>query len=61
MAANVLVPGGNFAGPTTALSLKPELGPEADVAVVSRSDRFVFNPSLIWIPFGKRSVDTRSG
>jgi sulfide:quinone oxidoreductase len=25
-------------------------------AVVSASDRFLFNPSLIWLPFGKRSA-----
>jgi AMP-binding enzyme C-terminal domain len=25
-----------------------------DIRVVSASDRFLFNPSLIWLPFGKR-------
>jgi NADH dehydrogenase FAD-containing subunit len=52
----VLVLGGNFAGLTAALSLKQELGDDVDVTVVSKSDRFQFNPSLIWIPFGKRTV-----
>jgi NADH dehydrogenase FAD-containing subunit len=56
MAAKVLVLGGNFAGLTAALSLKAELGSEVDVKVVSKSDRFVFNPSFIWIPFGKRTA-----
>src|SRR6266568_2138805 len=53
---NVLVLGGNFAGLTVALSLKYELGEGVDVTVVAKSDRFQFNPSFIWIPFGKRKV-----
>jgi NADH dehydrogenase FAD-containing subunit len=53
---NVLVLGGNFAGLTAALSVKRELGADAQVTVVSKSDRFLFNPSLIWIPFGKRKA-----
>ena len=51
----VLVLGGNFAGLTAALSLKHELHGDVDVTVVSASDRFLFNPSLIWLPFGKRT------
>jgi NADH dehydrogenase FAD-containing subunit len=50
----VLVLGGNFAGLTAALAVKHELGDDVDVTVVSASDRFLFNPSLIWLPFGKR-------
>ena len=53
---NVLVLGGNFAGLTAALSLKHELQDGVDVTVVSTSDRFQFNPSFIWIPFGKRKA-----
>jgi NADH dehydrogenase FAD-containing subunit len=52
----VLVLGGNFAGLTAALSVKHELADDVDVTVVSKSDRFQFNPSLIWIPFGKRKA-----
>src|SRR6266487_1165495 len=52
----VLVLGGNFAGLTAALSLKHELQDGVDVTVVAKSDRFQFNPSFIWIPFGKRKV-----
>jgi NADH dehydrogenase FAD-containing subunit len=52
----VLVLGGNFAGLTAALSLKHDLGGKADVNVLSKSDRFQFNPSLIWVPFGKRKT-----
>jgi sulfide:quinone oxidoreductase len=51
----VLVLGGNFGGLTAALAVKHELGDDVDVRVVSASERFVFNPSLIWLPFGKRS------
>jgi NADH dehydrogenase FAD-containing subunit len=52
----VLVLGGNFAGLTAAISVKHELGNDVDVSVVSKSDRFQFNPSFIWIPFGKRKA-----
>lgn len=55
-AAKVLVLGGNFAGLTAALAVKRELATAADVTVVSKSDRFLFNPSYIWIPFGKRTA-----
>jgi NADH dehydrogenase FAD-containing subunit len=51
----VLVLGGNFAGLTAALAVQSELHGDVDVRVVSASDRFLFNPSLIWLPFGKRS------
>src|SRR5215831_17687295 len=50
----VLVLGGNFAGLTAALAVRHELHGDVDVRVVSASDRFLFNPSLIWLPFGKR-------
>ena len=47
----VIVIGGNFGGLTGALELKHELGADVDVAVLSASDGFGFNPSLIWLPF----------
>jgi sulfide:quinone oxidoreductase len=53
----VLVLGGNFAGLTAALAVRHELHGDVDVQVVSASDRFLFNPSLIWLPFGKRRPD----
>src|SRR6266700_7364998 len=52
----VLVLGGNFAGLTAALTLKHKLEKETDVTVVSKSDQFQFSPSLIWVPFGKRTA-----
>src|SRR5262245_39783784 len=56
MRQKVLVLGGNFGGLTAALSLKHELDGDVDVTVVSASDTFLFNPLLIWLPFGKRSA-----
>lgn len=53
----VLVLGSNFGGLTAALGVKHELDGDVDVTVVSPSDRFLFNPSLIWLPFGKRTPD----
>ena len=56
MTDRVVVIGGNFAGLTAALSLKQELDRDVEVTVVSKDDRFLFMPSLIWVPFGKRNV-----
>ncbi|MCV2395230.1 FAD-dependent oxidoreductase [Actinotalea sp. M2MS4P-6] len=50
----VLVLGSNFAGLTAAIAVKHELHGDVDVSVLSASRRFLFNPSLIWLPFGKR-------
>jgi sulfide:quinone oxidoreductase len=59
MSTKVLVLGSNFGGLTAALALRYELDAEqvddVDITVLSPSDRFLFNPSLIWLPFGKRS------
>ncbi len=53
---NVLVLGGNFGGLTAALAVQHELDGDVEVRVVSASDQFLFNPSLIWLPFGKRKA-----
>ena len=55
MRKKVLVLGSNFGGLTAALAVQHELDGDVDVTVVSASDHFLFNPSLIWLPFGKRS------
>jgi sulfide:quinone oxidoreductase len=55
MRRRVVVLGSNFGGLTAALAVKHELDGDVDVTVISPSDRFVFNPSLIWLPFGKRT------
>jgi NADH dehydrogenase FAD-containing subunit len=54
MRKKVVVLGSNFGGLTAALAVKHELEGDVDVTVVSPSDHFLFNPSLIWLPFGKR-------
>lgn len=55
MRKRVLVLGSSFGGLTAALAVKRELHGDVDVQVLSPAERFVFNPSLIWLPFGKRS------
>ena len=56
MASRALVLGSNFGGLTAALALKHELQDDIDVTVISPSADFLFTPSLIWVPFGKRTV-----
>lgn len=53
-AARIVVVGSNFAGLTAAVELKEEL-PDCEVVVISRSEDFLFMPSLIWLPFGLRT------
>jgi hypothetical protein len=50
----VLVLGTKFGGLTAALAVHHELRGDVDVTVVANDDRFLFNPGLIWLPFGKR-------
>lgn len=57
MRKSVVVLGSSFAGLTAALAVKHELDGDVDVTVISPRNMFVFNPSLIWLPFGKRDRD----
>lgn len=57
MRKKVLVLGSNFGGLTAALAVKQELHGDVDVTVISPSDHFLFNPSLIWLPFGGRTPE----
>ena len=52
----ILVLGSNFGGMTSAFELHRKLGARARIVVVSRQSEFVYVPSLIWVPFGRRSV-----
>jgi sulfide:quinone oxidoreductase len=54
MRKKVLVLGANFGGLTAALAVRHELHGDVDVTVASADDHFLFTPSLIWLPFGKR-------
>lgn len=56
MRKKVLVLGANFAGLTAALTVRHELHGDVEVTVVAPNPRFLFTPSLIWLPFGKRSA-----
>lgn len=55
MRRRIVILGSSFAGMTAALELKHHIGDRHDVIVLSRSDEFVFLPSLIWVPFGLRT------
>ncbi|MFC0082239.1 NAD(P)/FAD-dependent oxidoreductase [Aciditerrimonas ferrireducens] len=59
--ATVVVLGGNFAGCTSALEVRRhlrKLDPDGahEVIVVSRSEDFLFVPSLTWVPFQEREI-----
>jgi len=55
----IIVIGSNFAGSTAALEINRKLKKEkieASITVISPFDQFLYVPSLIWVPFGKRTV-----
>ena len=55
-ATNVVIVGQAFAGPMLEhLDAHPGRHDLSSVTVVSSSDEFLFTPSLIWVPFGKRT------
>jgi sulfide:quinone oxidoreductase len=51
---SIVVLGGSFAGINAAFELELELGQAAEITVVARDSRFVFLPSLVWVPPGWR-------
>ena len=51
-----VVIGGNFAGMTAALELKRKAGKDHQVVMIDKSPLFLFIPSLIWVPFGRREI-----
>ncbi len=57
MDKKIVVLGGNFGGMTSAFELKRKLGDDARVTVISKQRDFVYIPSLIWVPFGRRKVE----
>lgn len=56
MRENSLVLGGNVSGPTAELALKHELHGDVDATVLGDPDHPLFNPSLVWLPFGQRTT-----
>ena len=51
-----VVIGGNFAGITAALELKRKGKDKHEVVLIDKSPLFLFIPSLIWVPFGRREI-----
>lgn len=56
MKKTIVVLGGNFGGMTSAFELKRKLGGDVRVLVISKQKEFVYIPSLIWVPFGRRKL-----
>ena len=54
---SIVIIGSNFAGYTAALDLRERLGDEHNIIVISDKERFLFMPSLIWLPFGLRKAE----
>ena len=44
----------NVLGYTAALALHKRIGDDHDIVVIADRDKFVFIPSLIWLPFSSR-------
>lgn len=57
MTTRIVILGGSFAGLTAAYDLKRKLKTSADITVISRTDKFWFIPSLIWVPYGRRKAE----
>jgi sulfide:quinone oxidoreductase len=53
----IVVVGGGLAGLPAACRIKRELGESANVIVIDAKPDLVFTPSLIWVPFGWRTVE----
>ena len=55
---NIVVLGSNFAGLTAAIQLSKNIDRKLyQVTVISPTDEFLYVPSLIWVPFGRRKVE----
>ncbi len=58
--SRIVVLGSNFAGTTAAIEARRRLkkiGGDHQVMVISPTDKFLYVPSLIWVPFGRRKVE----
>lgn len=51
-----IVIGGSFAGMTAALEIKRKGKEQHKVILIDKSPLFLFIPSLIWVPFGRRDI-----
>ncbi|HEX8752064.1 MAG TPA: FAD/NAD(P)-binding oxidoreductase, partial [Solirubrobacterales bacterium] len=57
MAPRIAIVGGGTGGTLTANRLRRELGGEAEIVVVDRDDRHVYQPGLLFVPFGLEEPD----
>ncbi len=55
MTTSVVI-GGNFAGLTAALEIKRRGKDDHKVVLIDKSPLFLFIPSLIWVPIGRREI-----
>jgi sulfide:quinone oxidoreductase len=55
MTTTVII-GGSFAGMTAALEIKRKGKDQHKVILIDKSPLFLFIPSLIWVPFGRRDI-----
>jgi sulfide:quinone oxidoreductase len=51
-----VVIGGSFAGMTAALEIKRKGKDQHKVILIDKSPLFLFIPSLIWVPLGRREI-----
>jgi sulfide:quinone oxidoreductase len=51
-----IIIGGSFAGMTAALEIKRKGKEQHKVILIDKSPLFLFIPSLIWVPFGRRDI-----
>ena len=56
MMTTTVVIGGSFAGMTAALEIKRKGKDQHKVILIDKSPLFLFIPSLIWVPFGRRDI-----
>jgi len=54
---NVIVIGSGFAGQTAALYLGDALGQDHTVTVITRTEEFIFIPSLVWVGVDRMPLD----
>jgi sulfide:quinone oxidoreductase len=52
----IVIVGSSFAGFTAAMELAKRLDGRHDMVLISDRERFIFIPSLIWVPFGRRTI-----
>ena len=57
MGQRIVVLGGSFAGLAAVTELRRLLPSAHEIVLVSESEKFLFHPSLIWVPFGERTGD----